>query len=167
MSERIWAPWRYDYVSSPGDKNTECVFCAIGSGDASKDVENHVLYRGKHVFAVLNRYPYINGHMMIMPYRHLPDLSELSAAESDELMKMLVTAEKALRSGMKCQGMNGGWNIGSAGGAGIPGHLHVHILPRWNGDTNFMSTVGGIRVVSQSLARAHEILSPFFSEEIK
>ena len=164
MSERLWAPWRYDYVSAPVEKDGECVFCALGNGDPSMDTGNHVLHRGSHSFAVLNRYPYINGHLMIVPYRHVPDLGSLTGQEIGEITSMLITAERALREGMKCQGMNGGWNIGSAGGAGIPGHLHVHVLPRWNGDTNFMTTVGGIRVVSQSLGRALEVLSPYFRE---
>ncbi len=167
MLERLWAPWRYDYVSAPGERAKGCIFCAIASEDQTKDAENHVIHRGENVYAVLNRYPYINGHMMIVPFRHVPDLSALTPDETREMMEMLVVAERALRDGMNCQGMNGGWNIGSAGGAGIPGHLHMHVLPRWNGDTNFMSTVSGIRVVSQSLERAMEVLMPFFREEFR
>lgn len=101
---------------------------------------------------------------MIVPFRHVPDLGSLSNDEMAEMMQLAVTAEKALKEGMKSQGMNGGWNMGSAGGAGIPGHLHLHILPRWGGDTNFMTTVGGVRVVSQSLDKALEILTPFFGK---
>lgn len=164
MAERLWAPWRYDYVSTPGETGGSCVFCAIGDGDSAADTENHVLHRGKHMYAVLNRFPYINGHMMIVPCRHVPDLSSLSSNETAEMIEILIRGERALKEGMKCQGLNGGWNIGSAGGAGIPGHLHIHLLPRWSGDTNFMTTVGEVRVVSQSLERALEILSPFFKE---
>ncbi|MCK5786855.1 MAG: HIT domain-containing protein [Candidatus Sabulitectum sp.] len=162
MTERLWAPWRYDYVTSPGDGNEECVFCGIGESDISRDRENLVLCRGEHAFVILNRYPYINGHLMIVPFRHVPDLSSLESAERTEIMEFALQAENALKQGMKCQGINGGWNIGSAGGAGIPGHFHLHMLPRWNGDTNFMSTVGAIRVVSQSLERAHRQLSVYF-----
>ena len=162
MTERLWAPWRYDYVSAPKAGAEGCVFCGIGSSDTVEDSENLVLHRGSHVYAVLNRFPYINGHMMVVPYRHEPELGGLSPEESEELFRVLAAGETALKEGMKCQGMNGGWNAGSAGGAGIPGHLPVHLLPRWSGDTNFMSTVGGIRVVSQSLKKAHEILSPWF-----
>ena len=162
MTERLWAPWRYDYVSSPEEKSHGCVFCELGTADASDDIENLILCRGTHNFAVLNRYPYINGHLMIIPHRHVADLGSLTGAEMGEMMQMAVTAEKALKTGMKCQGMNGGWNIGSAGGAGIPGHLHLHVLPRWGGDTNFMTTVGRVRVVSQSLVKALEILTPYF-----
>jgi len=165
MSERLWAPWRYSYVSAPGDREDDCVFCAIASKDPSADRSQHVVHRGSYAYAVLNRYPYINGHLMIVPYRHVPDLTALDQEETREMLELLVVAERAFKEGMKCQGMNGGWNIGSAGGAGIPGHLHIHLLPRWNGDTNFMSTVGGIRVVSQSLDMALEVLSPFFRNE--
>lgn len=162
MSETLWAPWRYDYVASPAEDSPGCIFCGIGRDDPNRDRDNLILHRGALAFVVLNRYPYINGHLMIVPFRHLPDLTALSAEEMTEMMKMAVLSEKALRGGMNCQGMNGGWNIGSAGGAGIPGHLHMHILPRWNGDTNFITTVAGTRVVSQSLEKAHELLSPFF-----
>lgn len=162
MTDRLWAPWRYDYVTSPGSRKKECVFCGIGESDSSMDRENLVLHRGKHAFVVLNRYPYINGHLMIVPFRHVGDISSLSRDERNEVMDLVVLGEEALKTGMNCQGMNGGWNIGSAGGAGIPGHLHMHMLPRWNGDTNFMSTVGAVRVVSQSLEKAYEQLTVYF-----
>ncbi|OPX29853.1 MAG: hypothetical protein B1H09_05815 [Gemmatimonadaceae bacterium 4484_173] len=162
MTQRLWAPWRHDYITSPGAKTDKCVFCRIGEDDSSLNRENLVLHRGEHCFVVLNRYPYINGHLMIVPFRHAGDLSSLNKAERTEIMDLAVQAERALVKAMHCQGLNGGWNIGSAGGAGIPGHLHFHILPRWNGDTNFMTTVGQVRVVSQSLERAYEALSPLF-----
>lgn len=162
MTDRLWAPWRYDYVTSPGEKASECVFCAIGKSDSENDEENLILHRAEHSYVVLNRFPYINGHLMVVPFRHVNDLYSLKKEERAEIMDLLVTAESALREGMNCQGMNGGWNIGSAGGAGIPGHLHLHVLPRWNGDTNFMTTVGSVRVVSQSLENAHRLLTECF-----
>ncbi|PIE53047.1 HIT family hydrolase [Candidatus Fermentibacteria bacterium] len=164
MTDRLWAPWRYDYVSSPEEKGRKCVFCSIASDDSRNDRKNLVLFRGEKFFVVLNRYPYINGHLMIVPCRHISDMGSLDNDEMSEMMALVKKAENALRKGMKCQGMNGGWNMGSAGGAGIPGHLHIHMLPRWGGDTNFMTTVGGIRVVSQSLEKALEILTPLFRE---
>ncbi|MFO7627804.1 MAG: HIT domain-containing protein [Candidatus Fermentibacteraceae bacterium] len=124
-----------------------------------------MLVRGVRCLVVLNRYPYINGHMMIVPFRHVPDFSSASHEEAGEMMQMVRTAEGVLRETMKCQGINGGWNLGSAAGAGIPGHLHLHVLPRWNGDTSFMSSVGGIRVLSQSLEQAWEKLSPGFRSD--
>jgi len=156
----LWAPWRYDYVSS--QERTGCVFCGIAGDPKEKDRDNLVLVRGVFGFVVLNRYPYINGHMMIVPYRHVPDFSSASHEETCEMMEMVRTAEGVLRENMNCQGINGGWNLGSAAGAGIPGHLHLHVLPRWTGDTSFMSSVGGIRVLSQSLEQAWEKLSRGF-----
>ncbi len=156
----LWAPWRYDYVRS--QERTGCVFCGITGDLEENDRDNLVLVRGVFCFVVLNRYPYINGHMMIVPYRHVPDFSSASHEETCEMMEMVRTAEGVLRESMNCQGINGGWNLGSAAGAGIPGHLHLHVLPRWTGDTSFMSSVGGIRVLSQSLEQAWEKLSRGF-----
>lgn len=156
----LWAPWRYGYVSSR--EGSGCVFCGIAGDTPEHDRDNLVLVRGGCCFVVLNRYPYINGHMMIVPRRHVPDFSSASSEEICEMMELVRKAEGVLRETMKCQGINGGWNLGSAAGAGIPGHLHLHVLPRWNGDTSFMSSVGGIRVLSQSLEQAWEKLSPGF-----
>lgn len=157
---RLWAPWRNSYVTS--SVASDCIFCGIGADGPGRDRENLVLARGKTCFAVLNRFPYINGHLMLVPFRHVPDFTSASREEIGELMEMVRQAEDALRSVMKCQGMNGGWNLGSAAGAGVPGHLHLHVLPRWNGDTSFMSTVGGVRVLSQSLEETRENLSRLF-----
>lgn len=156
---RLWASWRHGYVSSPQPPG--CVLCRISCDPPENDRENLVLHRGAFCFAVLNRYPYINGHMMIVPYRHIPDFTSASAEEVREAVDLVRRAESALRDGMKCQGMNGGWNLGSAAGAGVPGHLHLHVLPRWNGDASFISSVSGVRVISQSLDQAWETLSPF------
>jgi len=159
----LWAPWRYGYVSSPVKKG--CVFCGIAGDPPELDRDNLVLARGARCLVVLNRYPYINGHMMIVPCRHVPDFSSASHEETCEMLEWVRTAEGVLRETMHCQGINGGWNLGSAGGAGIPGHLHIHVLPRWNGDTSFMSSVGGVRVLSQSLEQTWETLSPGFRRE--
>lgn len=158
--KNLWAPWRYGYVSSA--QSGKCIFCDMAGDRPERDRDNLVLARGESCFVVLNRYPYINGHMMIVPFRHVPDFSSASAEETEEMMEFVRTAESILRDNMKCQGMNGGWNLGSAAGAGVPGHLHLHVLPRWNGDTSFMSSVGGLRVLSQSLEQAWENLSPCF-----
>lgn len=158
--KNLWAPWRYGYVSSM--QSAGCIFCGIAGDRPEADRDNLVLARGERCFTVLNRYPYINGHMMIVPFRHVPDFTSASREETEEMMAMVRTAEGALRETMKCQGINGGWNLGSAAGAGVPGHLHLHVLPRWNGDTSFMSSVGGVRVLSQSLEQAWTNLSPGF-----
>jgi len=159
--KRLYAPWRREYVTG-GGAGAECVLCLIGS-EAGSDRENYVLHREGPVFVVLNRYPYINGHLMIVPLRHVPDLSGLSSEESETMMSLMARCEGALAKGMGCMGMNGGWNLGSCAGAGIEGHIHVHMLPRWSGDTNFMSTVGSTRVLSASLDDSYSRLVPFFN----
>lgn len=158
--KRLWAPWRYGYITAP--KASGCIFCGASLDSPSRDRDNLVLYRGDRCFVMLNRFPYINGHLMIVPCRHFPDFSSAVPEELSEMTGLVRKAEEVLRRGMKCQGMNGGWNLGTPAGAGVPGHLHLHVLPRWNGDTSFMSTVGGTRVISQSLDQAWEQLSPLF-----
>jgi len=156
--KRLWASWRHGYVTSP--KSPECVFCRISRDPPERDRENLVLFRGECCYVVLNRFPYINGHMMIVPHRHFPDFTSGTPDELREITDLLKRTEGVLREGMKCQGINGGWNLGAPAGAGIPGHLHLHVLPRWKGDTNFMTSVCGFRVVSQSLEQAWDNLSP-------
>lgn len=161
--KHLAAPWRSTYVtnSSPEDG---CVLCRIGQ-DMDKDRENYVLHREGGFFIVLNRYPYINGHVMIAPSRHTQDFSNLDNRELDTLIRLVVKCEKALTEGMNCAGLNGGWNLGSCAGAGIEGHMHVHMLPRWPGDTNFMTTTGETRVISASLEDSYSRLKPFFNPE--
>jgi len=152
--DRLWAPWRIGYVSS-ANKSENCFLCdAAQSPD--NDAENFVVRRGKHCFAILNRFPYNNGHVMIAPYAHKPDLPDLLRSELDEMMELLIEIEDALKAAMKPQGFNIGINIGSAAGAGVPGHIHFHIVPRWAGDTNFVSTVGDFKVISQSLEESYK-----------
>ncbi len=158
--KRLMAPWRSGYVTgaSGGD---ECVLCEIGARE-EMDRENFVLHRDGGIYVVLNRYPYINGHMMVVPGRHVADLSGLEEEELSTMVRLLVRCEKALVEGMNCMGINGGWNIGGCAGAGIEGHVHIHILPRWLGDTNFLTTVGETRVLSMSLEESYARLAPFF-----
>lgn len=158
--DRLWAPWRSDYVTGAAAGGGNCLFCALSAPGG--DSENLVLCRTSRVLAVLNRYPYINGHMMVAPLRHVAWLSELEPAEAADLFDTLADSERALREGMRCAGVNGGWNIGRCAGAGVEGHLHVHILPRWPGDVNFMTTTAGTRVLSESLESTRDRLAPFF-----
>ena len=141
------------------------MLCRIGS-EHEKDRENFVLHRSDGFFVVLNRYPYINGHLMIVPMRHAEDFSELDSSELNTLIGLVVKCEKALIAGMNCMGMNGGWNLGGCAGAGIEGHIHIHMLPRWSGDTNFMTTTGETRVISASLENSYGRLEPFFKLEV-
>ena len=159
----IWAPWRMEYVlEDKGEKSTqECVFC-VGN-DVSLDQERQVLFRGNHGFVVMNRYPYSNGHLLIIPFRHVCDLNELTAEEGGELFQLLNLAKEVLLEKMSPQGFNIGMNLGSAAGAGIPGHLHWHLVPRWQGDTNFMPVVGELRVIPQHLKRTYDILAEGFN----
>ena len=161
--KHLSAPWRSAYVTG-SDTEEGCALCRI-AGETGKDRENYVLYREEDFFVVLNRYPYINGHLMIVPARHAADFSSLEKAELDTMIRLIVKCEKALAEGMNCMGMNGGWNLGSCAGAGIEGHIHMHMLPRWPGDTNFMTVTGETRVISASLEDSYRRLMPFFNPE--
>lgn len=161
--DHLWAGWRGDYVSSgplppdaernapiPGDDPAHCVFCRIvASGDPSPD--NGVIWRGATVLAVLNAYPYATGHLMVLPLRHVRTLADLSDDESGELWSALRRGVDALETAYSPEGVNLGANLGRAAGAGIPRHLHLHAVPRWVGDTNFMTTVAGVRVLPEAL----------------
>lgn len=158
----IWAPWRMEYVlEDKGEKsNQECVFC-VGE-DLSQDHDRQLLFRGNYGYIVMNRYPYSNGHLLVIPFRHVCDLNELTPEEGAELFQLLNLAKDVLLEKMSPQGFNIGMNLGSAAGAGIPGHLHWHIVPRWQGDTNFMPVVGELRVIPQHLKRTYDILAEGF-----
>ena len=158
--ERLWAPWRLEYVA--GRKPTGCVFCH--KLESEDDAANHVLYRAEHNALLLNTYPYNSGHLMVVPYMHAADLTELPAETPAEMMALTLIAVKALRRALYCDGLNIGINLGEAAGAGISDHIHLHIVPRWRGDTNFMSTLAGTRIVPQSLEACYEQLAPIISE---
>ena len=153
--DRLWAGWRGEYMAVAGDPDIACVFCRIlESGEP--DETTHVVWRGEHVFAILNAYPYTSGHLMVMPIRHVGDLDELTADEATELWAVLPVAIAAQRGAYSPEGINVGINLGRAAGAGVLGHLHVHAVPRWLGDSNFMTTVAETRVLPESLADTAE-----------
>lgn len=153
--EHLWAGWRTEYVSGATEAERTgddggCVFCRIeASGPPGAD--NGVLWRGPRTFAVLNAYPYASGHLLVMPRRHVGELDELDPAESEELWAATRAAVTAITTAYGPDGINVGANLGRAAGAGIPRHLHLHALPRWSGDTNFMTAVAGVRVMPESL----------------
>jgi ATP adenylyltransferase len=148
--DRLWAGWRSEYVRSVDDAgDDECLFCSL---PGEEDAAGLILERGRHAFTVLNRYPYTTGHLMVSQYRHASDLSDLTAEERDEVWCLLVRGVEACRTAMGAHGCNVGANLGRVAGAGVPGHLHVHVVPRWSGDTNFMTTVGETRVLPEDLA---------------
>ena len=152
----MWAPWRKTYLRSSSVKRSGCLFCSLLRD--KKDKRNLVLLRAVHHAIILNRYPYNNGHLMIVPKRHIGCLSEMNAAEKAEFFDVLEQVRVALVKAMRPQGFNVGMNIGDVAGAGIPDHLHWHIVPRWKGDVNFMPVVAGIKVISESLESAYDVL---------
>lgn len=150
MPEMIWAPWRLKFVEQVTGKSDDgCFFVELPKQD--NDRENLILHRGKTAFVILNRYPYTNGHMMVAPYKHTADLNELDDSELLEINQLVRQCVEWLRAAYNPQGFNIGVNLGRVAGAGIPDHVHWHIVPRWSGDTNFMTTVGDVRVHPTSL----------------
>lgn len=151
--DRLWAGWRTDYVSATGDggpADQGCVLCRILTSGEPDEV-TRLVWRGNGVVALLNAFPYTSGHLMVMPERHVGELEDLDASESSALWPAVTDAVRALKAAYRPEGINVGANLGRAAGAGVPGHFHVHLLPRWNGDTNFMTTVAETRVLPESL----------------
>jgi ATP adenylyltransferase len=155
--ETMFAPWRMEYLVC--EKQEGCVFCKC-----STRCDDYVLFEGKNCFIILNRYPYVNGHLMIIPQRHLGGLEELTAEERTEIFDLLDVSVKVLKEAMKPDGFNVGMNLGKAAGAGIAEHVHMHVIPRWQGDTNFMTVVGNVRVVPEDLAVTAARLIPLFEK---
>ena len=143
----LWTPWRYAYVST-ASKVEGCVFCELPK---RSDEEAGIVHRGAHCFIILNSFPYTSGHVMIVPYEHLDQLQKLPVATADEMMTLAQKMEGVLRDTYKPDGINLGMNIGAAAGAGVAGHVHLHMLPRWVADANFMSVVGETRVLPEDL----------------
>jgi ATP adenylyltransferase len=145
--KRIWATWRMKYILS--DKHSGCVFCA--ALQAHDDAAHHILLRGDKAVLLLNLYPYTNGHLMVVPYAHTGDIASLDAATLTSMMQLVQTGVRALRQAMSPHGFNVGLNLGQAAGAGIQDHLHIHVVPRWDNDTNFMPVLGDVRVIPEAL----------------
>jgi ATP adenylyltransferase len=170
VTERLWAPWRAAYiVRSAGKRATrgggrkapeECIFCDLPA--LRRDRANLILRRGERIFVMLNKYPYNNGHLLVAPYAHVPELTSLPGATLHELVEEVRDAVERLRKVLKPDGFNVGLNLGEVAGAGYAGHVHFHVVPRWNGDTSFMPVASGTRVISQSLEAARKALEPVF-----
>lgn len=159
---RLWAPWRTAYVESAGaGEPPGCFLCEFPAAD--RDVEHGILWRGRRWYALLNAYPYTNGHLMLVLGRHHEGFAGLDAEEASELAPALARCEAALRQAYAPHGLNLGVNLGRAAGAGVVGHLHVHLVPRWNGDTNFMGTVAETRVLPESLENSAARLRAAFA----
>ena len=160
--DRLWSPWRYEYIASGSTADSSnCIFCSLRD-DPENDERNFVVYRGNLNFVVLNIYPYISGHLLIVPNEHVGDLDAASKETTDELMDLTKRCQTALRETYQPAGFNIGMNLGKSAGAGIVDHIHIHILPRWTGDTNFMSTIGDTRVIPEDLATTYQKLRARF-----
>jgi len=156
--KRIWAPWRIQYIRAPEQKG--CIFCDKPGED--KDADNLILYRGKSNFVIMNIYPYNPGHLMVVPYRHLGKLEEMTSEERHEHYDLVSRAVGILRASTGTDNFNLGMNLGRVAGAGIADHIHTHIVPRWNGDNNFMPVIGETRVMSESMADIYHRLKVKF-----
>ena len=159
--KQLWAPWRLEYILE-GNPD-ECIFCVKPTED--KDRDNLILFRGKQTFIIMNLYPYANGHLMIVPYQHAENFSGLSDKVLLELMRLTRKSEAVLKRLLSSQGFNIGINLGKAAGAGIDEHIHIHIVPRWTGDTNFMPVLAETKVIPQHIWVTYDLLMPFFREE--
>ena len=156
--KRLWAPWRSPYISGVHQKKvgSGCIFCLKSKSKA--DVRNLIVMRGRYAYCVLNLFPYNNGHTLVIPYRHVGDPGALTEQEWLDIWRLTADLLRRMKKVFSPHGFNLGINFGQAAGAGIPGHLHLHIVPRWSGDTNFMSVCAGTKVVSQSLSLAQRLL---------
>jgi len=154
----LYAPWRLSYILSEKEKG--CIFCL--KPNEENDEKNLILYRSVHSFIIMNMFPYNNGHVMIVPLKHVSNLSDLEVNEFQDLFDLVKFSEVVLKKHYRCDGLNIGMNLGKAAGAGIDEHLHVHIVPRWQGDSNFMTTVNGTRVIPESFERAYSQLKESF-----
>jgi len=153
--ERLWAPWRLEYIASADDQ-TGCIFCAAIEGD---DEEKLVVSRGRRAIVLLNRFPYASGHMMVAPHRHVGEFGELEDEEIVEIHRLASGAIGALAQTYGPQGYNLGWNLGRVAGAGIVDHVHLHVVPRWAGDTNFMPVLADVKVMPEHLAETRRKLA--------
>ena len=160
----LWTPWRYSYIKS-ADSTPGCVFCNIlqAGGGAENDRKCFILHRGQDCFIILNSFPYNSGHVMVLPYAHLDELGKLPPPAAKEMMDLCQKVEAALRQVYRPDGINLGMNIGKAAGAGVAGHIHMHILPRWVADSNFMTVVGETRVLPETLDKTWERLKAALS----
>ena len=166
--DRLWTPWRYQYIkgttgekSGNDDPASSCIFCTLPQ-DPGQDERNFLLHRAQYNFIVLNLYPYISGHLLIVPYEHTSELDAVSKAATDELMDLTKRAQTVLRAVYQPHGFNVGMNLGRVAGAGVAGHVHLHIMPRWTGDGNFMTTVGETRVLPEDLSTTYAKLRERF-----
>lgn len=161
--DRLWTPWRYAYVTAASQGNGGCIFCEKAAAD--DDETNLVVFRGEHNFVLLNLYPYNNGHLMIAPYEHVATLVEASDETLIEMIRLTRECERHLRELYRPHGLNIGMNLGTCAGAGVAGHIHMHVVPRWAGDTSFMTTIGETRVLPEDLPTTWKKLREAFASQ--
>ena len=159
--ENLWAPWRMEYIL--GKREPYCIFCPEGNGHT--DEERLILHRGRLIMVMMNKFPYNNGHLLVAPWRHVAGLEELEEQEMTQIMQWLKIATQVLKKIMHPDGFNVGLNLGSAGGAGVEGHLHFHVVPSWQGDTNFLTVFADFRSIPEHLKQTYEKLLPYFKKE--
>jgi ATP adenylyltransferase len=160
MTKTLWAPWRMEYILS--SKPEECILC-LGT-DRKDDKARLVLYRSSHSLVMMNRYPYNNGHLMVAPLQHIADLEHIAPETAQDMFQVLQKSLQILRKCLKPEGFNVGLNLGKVAGAGVEEHLHIHVVPRWNGDTNFMPVLGDVRVMPEHLENSYDKLYPSFAK---
>lgn len=162
--EQLWAPWRIEYVAGDNEEKG-CIFCLSETSD--EDDERLVVHRGRKAFVILNRYPYTNGHLMVTPFRHCSSIDDFSEDEALEIHRLLVLSRRALEAAFRPDGFNIGLNLGRSAGAGVPGHVHYHVVPRWTGDTNFMTLFGEVRVIPEHIEATFRRLKSEFERLLK
>lgn len=161
MNDVLYSPWRLQYIL--GEKEKGCIFCI--KPEQNKDQDHLILYRNSLSYVIMNLYPYNNAHLMAVPYRHVSNLNELNTEEITDLFLTVRLCERVLKRVYRCEGINVGINLGKAAGAGIEDHLHVHLVPRWLGDCNFMTVTGGTRIIPESFESAYSKLKEVFDNE--
>lgn len=160
---QIWAPWRLEYILSK--KGPQCIFCEKPKEERNRDRENLILFRGDRSFVMMNLYPYNNGHLMVVPCRHVYSITDLNDDETLDLMKTVQHALNCLKEALSPEGFNVGFNLGKVAGAGLEEHLHYHIIPRWVGDTHFMAILSEVRVIPEHIISSYDRLFPIFNRE--
>ena len=161
--EHLWAPWRSTYMKNKADRS-RCIFCDAVA--AAHDEETLIVHRAQFNFVILNRYPYTSGHLMVAPYQHVSRLQQVDEQTVEEMMRLARVSERLLEEAYRPQGLNIGMNLGEAAGAGIEQHIHMHVLPRWMGDANFMTSVGDTRVLPEDLSKTFAKLDQAFNKEM-
>jgi len=155
----LWTPWRMAYLRGQEPRPEGCLFCAK---PGEEDAAAHIVHRGRRCYVILNRFPYNNGHLMVVPYAHVANIEDLDAETAAELLALTQLSVRVLRQAYQPQGFNLGMNIGEVAGAGVAGHVHLHVVPRWGGDTNYMTIVGQTRVIAEWLDQTYHQLQPLF-----